>query len=396
MTIVRTPLFPLYSEVRKLLMILDGVPRGLVREMISVIREQTGTPQNPVDWSDPDTWITTRLSGEAEYLARHIWELSDKTINPRHIYGSYLFINGFELLVPDDHDIYRLLDRGKAFIEDNETIVREIDEAEGLPQLLGMLATKTRARRGDLVPEWGEFLREHSNYGTDSTIKDTLRRRLLNLIERGYVSREGNAYSITQKGLDYAAPVDQMTDSQPSERHEVTRAISQYNEQQIENLAQLLGKMHPYKFEQLVRDLLEAMGYEDVTVTKESGDRGVDVVAKVQFGITTITEVVQAKRYQGTVGRPVIDQLRGALPYQDAIRGTIITTGTFSRESKEFALYQGAAPISLIDGTRLVELLVEHQIGIRQRPAMLYEVDTEVFAESDEQREIEEALIERA
>ena len=53
----------------------------------------------------------------------------------------------------------------------------------GLPQPLAILATKTRAKRGDLLPEWGQFLREHSNFGTASTIKDTLRRRLVNLME---------------------------------------------------------------------------------------------------------------------------------------------------------------------------------------------------------------------
>lgn len=72
--------------------------------------------------------------------------------------------------------------------------------------------------------------------------------------------------------------------------------------------------MNPYKFEHLVGQLLEAMGYEQVEVTKASGDKGVDVVGKVQVGITTITEVVQVKRMQNTITRPFIDQLRGALP----------------------------------------------------------------------------------
>lgn len=68
-------------------------------------------------------------------------------------------------------------------------------------------------------------------------------------------------------------------------------------------------------------ELLEAIRYEDVEVTKESGDKGVDVVATVQFGITTITKVVQVKRQQGSIGRPILDQLRGAFPYHKAIRG---------------------------------------------------------------------------
>jgi restriction system protein len=51
--------------------------------------------------------------------------------------------------------------------------------------------------------------------------------------------------------------------------------------------------MDPYSFEQLICDLLTEMGYEDVQVTEPSNDKGVDVKAVVQFGITTINEVIR-------------------------------------------------------------------------------------------------------
>ena len=105
----------------------------------------------------------------------------------------------------------------------------------------------------------------------------------------------------------------------------------------------------------------------------------------VQFGITTITEVVQVKRHQGSIGRPILDQLRGALPYHEALRGTIITLGVFSKGCKEAALFPGAAPIGLIDGRKLLELLVEHHIGIAERPATLYEVNEDYFTVSDDE-----------
>ena len=151
------------------------------------------------------------------------------------------------------------------------------------------LATKTRAKRGDLLPEWGEFLRAYSNFGTASTIKVTLRRRLVNLVERGMVSREGNGYLIEPKGVDYASSFEKTDDTR---RPEAIHVINAYNNDQREALRNQLAVMHPYRFEHLIRELLEAMGYEDVTVTKESGDKGVDVVATVQFGIITITEVI--------------------------------------------------------------------------------------------------------
>ena len=70
---VRTPWFRPYSEVRALLRILQFVPRKSVKNMVAAIEKQMGTPQNPVDWSDPDTWIPERLQGEEAQLAQRIW-----------------------------------------------------------------------------------------------------------------------------------------------------------------------------------------------------------------------------------------------------------------------------------------------------------------------------------
>jgi restriction system protein len=385
---VRTPWFPPYSRVRQLLVILQGVPRATVTDMLGAILDQTGTPQNPVDWSDPDTWIAERLTGSQAELAQRIWEASGRTVNPRYIHGAILFIDGYKLLVPDHDGIYRLSERGRAFLEHERHVVREIDEAEGLAQLLSILATKTRARRGDLLPEWEDFLREHSNFGSTSTIKDTLRRRLVNLVERGLVAREGQSlYVITQAGIDYAT-----ADTKADPKREVLQAIAAFNESQRKGLKERLAKIHPYRFEHLISELLEAMGYEDVQVTKASGDKGVDVIATVQFGITTITEVVQVKRHQGSINRQVLDQLRGALPYHKAIRGTLITLGSFTNGCKEAALFPGAAPIGLIDGDRLLNLLVEHKIGVKERPATLYELDEEFFAQPTEDEQAPEEL----
>ncbi len=389
-TKVRAPLFPTYHELRLLLATWEGVPRVAVAGMINAIHGQTGTPQNPVDWTDPDAWIGERLSGGAAKLARRIWEESERTVNPRHVNGSYLFVNSYGLLVTDAEGVYRLTELGRAFLDGDLGVVREIDEAEGLPQLLAILATKTRAKRADLLPEWGEFLREHSNFGTPSTTRDTLRRRLVNLVERGMVSREGNAYVITPEGVEYASAPSGVGNG--DRRREVVRAIGAHNTDQREALRARLGEMHSYAFERLVRELLEAMGYEDVAVTKQSGDKGVDVVAKVQFGITTIKEVVQVKRHQGSIGRPVLDQLRGALPYHGAIRGTLVTLGKFSKGCKQSALFPGAAPIGLIDGDRLLELLLEHGIGVKKRPATLYELDESYFEAPTEDEVAEDVM----
>lgn len=374
---VRTPIFPTYAEVRHLLRILPGVPKTEFTGMIAEIHQQMGTPQNPVDWTDPDTWIAERLRGASTTLARRIWEESEHVVNPRHTYGSYLFINGFDLLQPDGEGIYRLTKRGRAFLDDEARVVHEIDDLEGIGELLSILAAKTRAMRGDLLPEWGDFLREFSKFGTPSTIKDTLRRRLVNLVGRGLVERDGNSYLITQAGIGYAATFAQTGENDP--KREVLRAIAAYNQSQQETLREALASMPPARFEYLVGDLLEAMGYEEVQVTKQSGDKGVDVVATIQYGITAVTEVVQVKRHKGSIARPVLDQLRGALPYHKAIRGTIITLGTFTKGCMEAAYFPGAAPITLIDGDKLIELLVQHEVGIQKKPAHIFDLDEDYF-----------------
>lgn len=378
--VVRTPLFPSYSDVRLLMQVLAGTTkRKALLEFLNAIWDQTGTPQNPVDWSNPDEWIPQRLQGANQELGLRIWGKSGKKLNPRHVYGAYLFLNTFELLQTDPLDTFQLTEKGKLFLSGDADTLRHLDDAEGLPKLLAIVAAHSPAKRGDLLDEWSEFLLAHSKFKTASTFKDTLRRRMLNLVERGYIEREGNTYTITSKGIAYASSGGGVLGQLPQQQ--VLTAIKQHNDLQAAELRERLGKMNPYKFEGLIRDLLEAMDYEDVEVTKQSGDKGVDVVGHYQFGITQIKEVVQVKRHQGSISRPTLDQLRGALPYHQAIRGTIITLGKFAQGCKDAAIFPGAAPITLIDGDKLMELLLKHGVGVKKRQAILLEIDESIFDE---------------
>ena len=121
--------------------------------------------------------------------------------------------------------------------------------------------------------------------------------------------------------------------------------------------------------------------------------RGIDVVGTVQVGITSIQDVVQVKRHKNTINRKVVDQLRGALPYHQAIRGTLITLSRFSSGCSEAAHYPNSAPITLIDGDRLIQLLVEYEIAVNRREAHLTEIDEDYFAPLDEEAldELDEA-----
>ena len=88
---------------------------------------------------------------------------------------------------------------------------------------------------------------------------------------------------------------------------------------------------------------------------------------------------VQAKRWEGTVGRPEIHKFAGALQGQRANKGVFITTSSFSREAEEYTNVINSK-IILIDGARLATLMVDHNVGVA--PVGVYElkkIDSDYF-----------------
>ena len=377
-----TPLFPTYSQTAAMLKAVAGYSKKTVSGMISTIATQAGTPQNPVDWSEPDIWIKERLTGEYAELAAKIWMQDNHILNPRHSYGTYMFINNVDLMETDKTGLWQLSNKENSFLQKDKTVLKQLDDAEGILQLLEMLSVCEQAKRGDLLPEWLTFLRQTSKWNSERACKSALYSRLVNLTERKLIKRDGMTYQITDAGRKWINETLPNKSRDPLD--DIMDAVTRYNQQQKALLHEQLLNMNPYKFEYLIAQLLQAMGYEDVFVTKASGDKGIDVVGNIQIGITTITEVVQVKRMQNAINRPLIDQLRGALPYHKAIRGTLITVGKFSSGCAEAALYPGAAPITLIDGERLIELLIENNVGMsRNNSFELLNVDMSIFDEAN-------------
>ena len=105
-----------------------------------------------------------------------------------------MFINGFELLKINNDGVYEISAIGHAFLKNEESTLQILDEAEGILKLLAILVTKKHAKRGDLLPEWAEYLQKYSKFTTPTTFKDSLSRRMSNLVQRNLVAREGNAY----------------------------------------------------------------------------------------------------------------------------------------------------------------------------------------------------------
>lgn len=167
---------------------------------------------------------------------------------------------------------------------------------------------------------------------------------------------------------------------------QIESAFSQLNESLASELQAQMAKMDPFRFEQLVVDLLFAMGYggsreEAAKITKKSNDEGIDgVINEDRLGLDVI--YVQAKRWQGTVGRKEIQSFVGALAGQQANKGVFITTSEFAQTAIDYAK-SVQQKVILIDGTRLAELMIEHNIGVTTtRTISLKRIDSDYFEEN--------------
>ncbi|MCY1454382.1 Mrr restriction system protein [compost metagenome] len=86
---------------------------------------------------------------------------------------------------------------------------------------------------------------------------------------------------------------------------------------------------------------------------------------------------VQAKRWQGTAGRPDLQAFYGALAGQKAKRGVFITTSGFTTQALEFA--RSVEGMVLVNGQRLVNLMMDHEVGVTSRRLKLPKLDSDYF-----------------
>ena len=123
----------------------------------------------------------------------------------------------------------------------------------------------------------------------------------------------------------------------------------------------------PSFFERVVVDLLVKMGYggnrQDAgRALGKSGDGGIDgIINEDRLGLDVI--YIQAKRWEGVVGRPEIQKFAGALQGQRARKGVFITTSSFTKEAEDYASIIDSK-IILIDGEHLSKLMAEHNVGV--------------------------------
>lgn len=154
---------------------------------------------------------------------------------------------------------------------------------------------------------------------------------------------------------------------------------------EAEIIARILANP-PEFMERVIVDLVVKMGYggnrkDAGEAIGRSGDEGIDGIIKEDpLGLDII--YLQAKRYEGTVGRPDVQKFAGALQGQRAKKGIFITTSSFSREARDFAT-KIESKIILIDGPMLGRLMFDYGIGVSVSTAYeLKRIDTDYFEES--------------
>ena len=161
----------------------------------------------------------------------------------------------------------------------------------------------------------------------------------------------------------------------------------------------LLGKLYkgltPKGFELLIRDLLEKLGFDDVEVTGQPGDSGVDLIATLRKseipGIeTNIPYKIQAKRISPdvTLNPRYIRELRGSMSSGE--RGVLITTAKVSPKSvEEEALKDISRLVLVIDGERLISFCQQYEVAVIKQ----YDVDTDYLNEVEHREKAEVKVI---
>lgn len=145
-------------------------------------------------------------------------------------------------------------------------------------------------------------------------------------------------------------------------------------------------------FEVLVVRLLVKMGYGGSqqetaeALTPRSGDEGIDGIIKEDpLGLDVV--YVQAKRWESSVGRPVLQEFAGSLEGKRAQKGVFMTTSRFTSDATDYVSRIGKR-IVLVDGERLADLMIEHGVGVNVDQVYTVKTIDEAFFEVDAAGEV--------
>ncbi len=154
-----------------------------------------------------------------------------------------------------------------------------------------------------------------------------------------------------------------------------------------DELIERVKSCSPRFFERVVVNLLVAMGYggsiQDAgQAIGKTGDGGIDgIIKEDKLGLDVV--YVQAKRWEGAVGRPDVQKFAGSLEGQRARKGVLITTSQFSPKAKDY-VGRIEKKIVLIDGEKLAQLMIDHGIGVTEVASFtMKKIDLDYFGDEE-------------
>ena len=313
-------------------------------------------------------------------LDRGLWQPDGKT--PQRTVSSTITVHikrygTHSLFQRTDKGVYALRARGlPKFITSGESADVEDDTQQMAPDI-------TTIKSFSFTDATEQVLKQFSG-GKPMHYRDITRKALeLDLIKTKGVTPEATLYSQilseirrqarkgdTPRFIMHKGGLVGLSRWQQIEAVGLVSQIEQHNQQARKKIRDRLLSLPPKEFEELVSQLLVALGFENVIVTNYSNDSGIDVRGTLVVGdVIRVNMAVQAKRWKGNVQAPVVQQVRGSLGTHD--QGLIITSSDFSPGATEEARRPNAVPVALMNGDQLVALLVEHNIGVHR---ILYEL----------------------
>lgn len=165
-----------------------------------------------------------------------------------------------------------------------------------------------------------------------------------------------------------AAPSVQEGNAEQSPEEQLESSYQLLRQQLAQGILSQVRQSPPEFFEQLVVDLLVAMGYggsraDAGQAIGQSGDGGIDgIIKEDRLGLDIV--YLQAKRWEASVGSPEVRNFTGSLEGHGAQKGVLITTSKFTRDAIEFARRLQQKKLVLIDGEKLAELMMDFGVGV--------------------------------
>jgi restriction system protein len=205
-------------------------------------------------------------------------------------------------------------------------------------------------------------------------------------VNRRYANWKSAQIQSEQQGVADSALAQEADDALEAPDERMARTLKSAHDALAAELIETVRQCDFAFFEKLVVALLLKMGYggsrqEAGRAVGRSGDNGIDgIINEDRLGLDAI--YLQAKRWEGSVGEGEIRDFKGALDAKGAHKGVFITTGRFTRSAIEAAGKSRSYRIVLIDGARLADLMIEHDLGVAVTATyQLKRIDSDFFSE---------------